>query len=572
MHGVQPGWRVLRVLLGVAAGVMAALTLVAWRTGNPYGAMALGLGAAVLAPLWALGPRAGSLSRLGNLLALVLVAVLTCLSWIRGGLAPSITTWLIIVPMAASMLGRTKVALAWAGVAIGVLTLLSVAEWQGWAPGRSSPLLIVRWGAQVGLVTLSLWLVHRVRVLARERQKLVSERAVAGQKLESLGRLAGGIAHDFNNVLAVVMARVDDAMQGIDPEDASYADLHAIRTAAKRGASLASELVAFSRRGPATYDVLRPAEVLHAAQQVFGRLVRENVQIEVEADESVPPIEGDRDHLLQVLLNLALNAQDAMPQGGRMQLQLWSEEISEPTGATTGVIPPGRYAVMSVTDEGSGMTPEIQARVFEPFFTTKDRGLGSGIGLATVHAIITQHGGHVRLSSNPGAGSTFEVFLPLTSRTDELQETTDDLHDGAGASLRVLLVEDDALVRRALQVMLSRAGHKVVPAANGAEALARWEETTAPFDVVLTDVLMPGMTGPDVVRQLRHDEPGLRVVYMSGHVDDAMRDVDLERERALFVRKPASRAALLSALEQAAAGTTAPSAAADTDVGVGRQG
>ncbi len=553
MHERQPGWKVLRVLLGANVGVMAALCVVAWQGGNVHGMVALGLGAALTAPLWALGPRAGSLHRVGNILAGTVVAVLVSLSWIRGGLAPSITTWLILIPMICSMIGRRRVALAWAGAVAVVMTVLALAEWQAWAPPRTSPMLPVRWLSQIGLVALSLWLVDRVRVLARERQRVLSERAVAGQKLESLGRLAGGIAHDFNNVLAVVMARVDDAMQGLDPRDPGYVDLDAIRTAAKRGASLASELVAFSRRGPATYDVVRPKEVLEAAQQVVARLVRENVQIEVELDPSVPAVEGDRDHLLQVLLNLAINAQDAMPEGGRMQLQLWSEEITEPTGAATGVIPPGHYAVLSVGDEGIGMTPEVQARVFEPFFTTKDRGQGSGIGLATVHAIITQHGGHVRLSSALGKGATFEVFLPLTGRRDELKESTDDLHLRPTSSLRVLLVEDDALVRRALQVMLSRAGHTVVPASNGAQALALWESRTAPYDVVLTDVLMPGMTGPDVVRQLRLDEPDVRVVYMSGHVEDAMRDVDLERERAVFVRKPASRAALLSALEQAVA-------------------
>ncbi len=542
----------LRAFVGLAAGLMALLAGVTYVDGNVVGGAALGLGAVVVVPVLALGPRLGSFVVVGNAVGVVLVGVIGMLAWIRGGLELTITGWLALLPMAVSMLGRQRVAAMWFVAVLALTTGLALGEWIGVTPNASQPSLLARWLSQVGLVSLSLFLVSRARHLARDRQRMLSEQAVAGQKLESLGRLAGGIAHDFNNVLAVVMARVDDALQGVGPEDPRFADLHAIRTAAKRGASLASELVAFSRRGPATYDVMRPAEVVRGAEQVLGRLVRENVQIDVEVDENVPPIEGDRDHLMQVLLNLTINAQDAMPNGGRMHVRLFSKTTSEPMGVATGIIPPGHYAVIAVQDEGLGMTADVEERVFEPFFTTKDRGRGSGIGLATVHAIIMQHGGHVAVTSTVGAGSTFEVYLPLTSRSDELRETTDDLQGrSARNDLRVLLVEDDTLVRRALQVMLSRAGHRVVPAANGAEAIARWEEADDAFDVVLTDVLMPGMTGPDVVRQLRADEPDLRVVYMSGHVEDAMRDVDLEREQALFVRKPASRAALLEALDQA---------------------
>lgn len=559
MQRREGAWALLRALLTVTVVVMAVMAVAAYFDGNVSGAGILVAGVVLVLPGFVAGARAESLLGVGNYLAGVVVVCVTALAWIRGGVVVAITGWLALIPMVASMLGRWRVAITWCALVMVSVTGLALAEWAALTPPSTQPSLLVRWGSQAGLVALSLWLVHRVRLLAADHQKLLSERAVAGQKLESLGRLAGGIAHDFNNVLAVVLARVDDALQGVEPSEPRFADLHAIRTAAKRGASLASELVAFSRRGPATYDVMRPAAVVHGAEQVLGRLVKENVQISFEVDETVPPIEGDQDHLLQVLLNLAINAQDAMPQGGHMRIQLWADAVSEPLGAATGIIAPGRYAVVAVSDEGIGMTPDIQARVFEPFFTTKDRGQGSGIGLATVHAIITQHGGHVRLSSKPGEGSTFEVYLPLTSRSDELHDTTDDLHgEGVRTNLRVLLVEDDALVRRALEVMLSRAGLRVVTAANGAEAIARWEEATDPFDVVLTDVLMPGMTGPDVIRQLRAEDPSVRVVYMSGHVEDAMRDVDLEREQAVFVRKPASRAALLGALDQAVR-TEAPS-------------
>ena len=553
MQARERAQALLGALLTVTVIVMAAMAVAAYVDENAAGAGILAAGVVLLLPGYVLASRAGSVVAVGNSLAAVVVACVTALAWIRGGVVVSITGWIALVPMVASMLGRWGTALVWCGVVMVSVTGLAVAEWAALTPPTTQPSLLVRWCSQAGIVVLSLWLVRRVRLFAQDQQKLLSERAVAGQKLESLGRLAGGIAHDFNNVLAVVLARVDDALQGVDPSDPSLADLHAIRTAAKRGASLASELVAFSRRGPATYDVMRPADVVRGAEQVLGRLVRENVQVSFEMDDTVPPIEGDRDHLMQVLLNLAINAQDAMPEGGHLRIQMWADVVSEPLAAATGVIAPGHYAVISVSDEGVGMTAEVQARVFEPFFTTKDRGQGSGIGLATVHAIIAQHGGHVRLSSKVGVGSTFEVYLPLTSRSDELRETSDDLRwDRILTHLRVLLVEDDALVRRALEVMLSRAGHRIVPAANGAEAVARWEEATEPFDVLLTDVLMPGMTGPDVVRQLRAEHPRVRVVYMSGHVEDAMRDVDLEREQGLFVRKPASRAALLAALDQAA--------------------
>jgi signal transduction histidine kinase/CheY-like chemotaxis protein len=543
----------VRALMGVAVVFIASIAAMTYLDGNVVGAGVLAAGAILLLPTFIYGPRLGSLSPVGNFAAGVVVVMLLGLAWLRGGVVMTITAWLALVPMVVSMVGRRRIALIWSGVLVVALSGLAAAEMMGWTPAASQPSLLVRWVSAAGLVALSLWLVLRARRLASDRQRLLSETAVAGQKLESLGRLAGGIAHDFNNVLAVVLARADDALLQAEPDDPQFADLHAIRTAAKRGASLASELVAFSRRGPATYDVMKPHDVLRGAEQVLGRLVRENIQITVESDDNVAPIEGDRDHLLQVLLNLAINAQDAMPDGGRMRLQLFSDSVTEPMGAATGIIPPGQYAVMSVSDEGTGMSADVQARVFEPFFTTKDRGQGSGIGLATVNAIINQHGGHVRLNSVVGTGSTFEVYLPLTSRSDELRETTDEVDKTQNReSLKLLLVEDDTLVRRALEVMLSRAGHKVVPAANGAEAVARWGEANEPFDVVLTDVLMPGMTGPDLIRQLRAEEPSLNVVYMSGHVEDAMRDVDLEQEKSIFVRKPASRAALLRALDDAA--------------------
>ncbi len=553
MQPTPRAWTMVRALVGVAVALITSIAAVTYLDGNVLAAGVLAAGAILLLPTFVYGPRLGRLYPVGNFVAAVVVVMLVGLAWLRGGVVMTITAWLALVPMVVSMLGRSRVALMWSVGVVAALSILAVAESLDWTPAPSQPSLLVRWVSAAGLVALSLWLVLRARTLASDRQRLLSEQAVAGQKLESLGRLAGGIAHDFNNVLAVVLARTDDALQDADPDDPQFADLQAIRTAAKRGASLASELVAFSRRGPATYDVMKPHDVVRGAEQVLGRLVRENIQISVEADEAVAPIEGDRDHLMQVLLNLALNAQDAMPQGGRMRLQLFSDSVTEPTGAATGIIPPGQYAVLSVSDEGTGMSADVQARVFEPFFTTKDRGQGSGIGLATVNAIINQHGGHVRLASAVGVGSTFEVYLPLTSRSDELRETTDEVDGNHNRdSLRLLLVEDDTLVRRALEVMLSRAGHKVVPAANGAEAVARWEEATERFDVVLTDVLMPGMTGPDLIRQLRAEEPALNVVYMSGHVEDAMRDVDLEQEKSIFVRKPASRAALLRALDDAA--------------------
>lgn len=542
----------LRTLLALSVTAMAAMALVVFGDGNVFGAAVLSVAALLLVPPLVLGSRLEP-TLAGNYLAAVVVVSLFALAWNRGGVEMSVTGWMALVPVIAGMVGRWRVGLLWCGIVVFASSTLAVGEASGWTPAASQPALLVRWLSQVGLIALSLWMVHRVRYLAQDRQRTLTERAVAGQKLESLGRLAGGIAHDFNNVLAVVLARADDAMQGMDPSDARYSDLYAIRTAAERGASLASELVAFSRRGPATYDVVRPLEVVHAALQVLGRLVRENVQIDVEADADVPPIEGDRDHLMQVVLNLVLNAQDAMPDGGRMWIQLSAREVRKALSAATSEIPVGTYAVISVRDEGVGMSTEVQTRVFEPFYTTKERGEGSGIGLATVHAIIGQHGGHVRLDSRLGSGSTFEVFLPLTSRRPQLRETTLDAPPLPESALRLLLVEDDALVRRALEVMLSRAGHVVVAAANGAEAIARFEEADEPFDVVLTDVLMPGMTGPEVVRHLRAEDPSVRVVYMSGHVEDAMRDVDLEQQKDPFVRKPASRAEVLAALQRARA-------------------
>lgn len=541
-------------MLGSAAGLMGALAMVAFLAGHPPGGITLTLGALAVFPTLFVEPRVGREFVVANYVGVVLVIVLVVLSAFRGGLVPTMTLWMGLFPVVASMLGGRKRAIIWCCIVLTAVVGIAAAEYAGALPPRTSPPLAGRLLSQAGFVVLSLWLVSRVRWIAVDRQRQLSEQAVAGQKLESLGRLAGGIAHDFNNVLAVVLARVDGALDRAEHSDAARDDLYAIRTAAKRGASLASELVAFSRRGPATYDVLEPAEVVAGAQSVLARLVRESVKIEVEVEPEVPAIEGDRDHLLQVVLNLALNAQDAMPRGGRMSIRLSRTLVNTELDAATGMIPVGAYAVLAVEDEGAGMSAAVQARVFEPFFTTKERGRGSGIGLATVHAIISQHGGHVRVRSEEGKGSTFEVFLPVSDRAETPRGWGDD-SDGGGdpASRRVLLVEDDPLVRQALEVVLRRAGHTVVGAADGDEALQRWSEAGEAFDLVLTDVLMPGMTGPALVRTLRVRDPLLRVVYMSGHVEDAMRDVDLQTEQAVFVRKPATRGDLLRAIEQAVA-------------------
>jgi PAS domain S-box-containing protein len=361
------------------------------------------------------------------------------------------------------------------------------------------------------------------------------------QKMEAVGLLAGGIAHDFNNLLTAITGYTDLLAAEAPPGGSAARDLEEIRSAARQAAALTRQLLAFSRRQVVEPRVLDLDGLLGDMDRFLRRLAGESVEVVVRPGAGGARVEADPAQLQQVVLNLVFNARDAMPAGGRLMIETAVVRIDAAEAAGRPDVRSGEHVVLSVIDTGIGMSAETQAHLFEPFFTTKERGRGTGLGLATVHGIVTQSGGHVEVTSEPGRGSTFRVFLPRCERpSDTIPPPRPTPSPDRGAET-VLLVEDEPLVRGFAERVLRKQGYRVVPAVDGAEALRILDALEEPVDLLLSDVMMPGgIDGPTLAVRVRERLRGLPVVLMSGHADDAIRP-RLGRGGSLpFLHKPFS--------------------------------
>jgi PAS domain S-box-containing protein len=343
------------------------------------------------------------------------------------------------------------------------------------------------------------------------------------QKMEAIGQLAGGIAHDFNNMLSVILGVGQILRQEINEGDPLRADVNEIISAAERAATLTRQLLAFSRK-----QVLKPratdlSALLRDMEGMLRRLIGEDVELSMVLAPQAGPVLADPGQLEQVILNLAVNARDAMPGGGRLIIETRTVQVSKEYAEAHLGLQPGTYALLLVSDNGEGMTAEVRERVFEPFFTTKEPGRGTGLGLATVHGIVAQSEGHVWIYSEPGLGTTFKIHLPLREGASAQAPQPPTIF-GGGAGERVLLVEDEPLVRQFTRRALTRAGYRVIEAANGGEALLIVEGHEGPIDLLLSDVVMPRMSGPALAERLQRLRPGLRTLFMSGYSQAALGD------------------------------------------------
>jgi signal transduction histidine kinase/ActR/RegA family two-component response regulator len=362
------------------------------------------------------------------------------------------------------------------------------------------------------------------------------------QRLESVGRVAGGMAHDFNNVLSVILSYAYALREALLSRGEATADVDEILSASERASRLTRQLLAFSRSTPVATVRLDLGALVLEMRSLLQRLVGEHVRVETTVPEEPVVIEGEATQLEQVLLNLAANARDAMPEGGQLELRVATRAFGG-----DGALPAGDYASVRVTDTGVGMDAATLARIFEPFFTTKEVGRGTGLGLATVMAQVRRLRGTVTVESAPGRGSTFEVLLPL-SAVRELGPAHAELAPApapAPGPLAVLLVEDDEALRRSGALALQRAGHRVVEAKDGDQALELFG--LAPFTVVVTDVVMPRRGGTSLVAELRRRRPGLLVLYVSGYVQDGQ-PLDLDAPGTAFLAKPYAGPALVEAV------------------------
>jgi PAS domain S-box-containing protein len=360
------------------------------------------------------------------------------------------------------------------------------------------------------------------------------------ERLESLGKLAGGVAHDFNNLLGAILSYATFAAEGVEDRPQVHADVLEIRKAAERAAELTHQLLIFGRREIVTPKVLDLNEVVAGVVSLLRRTLGEDVELVTRMAPRLSPVLADPGQIEQVLVNLAVNARDAMPDGGEMVISTSDVELTPGTPVAHGEVVQQHYVCLSVRDSGTGMAAHVKANAFEPFFTTKPKGEGTGLGLATVYGIVTQAGGFLEVDSAEGRGASFSIYLPRTSEVPAVAPPAPEAPGRAGAE-RVLVVEDEPAVREVTRRILERAGYDVIVADSAAEAL----ECDDDFDLLLTDVVMPKMLGPELAEILRERHPGLPTLYMSGYSYDVMVSEGRLTEDTVLVQKPFTEAELL---------------------------
>jgi two-component system cell cycle sensor histidine kinase/response regulator CckA len=405
-------------------------------------------------------------------------------------------------------------------------------------------------GRPIGSVAIYLDVTGRKR--AEEQLQLSQEQFRQAQKMEAVGRLAGGIAHDFNNLLTAILSYSELALTDLRPADPIREDIEQIRQAGLRAAELTKQLLAFSRRQLFQVRSLSLNDVVIHTERMLHPLMGDDVEIRLGLSPTLPHTRADAGQLEQVLLNLAVNARDAMPSGGTLTLTTAAAEVSEAAAARWGHLVAGPYVTLTVQDTGTGMSPEVQERIFEPFFTTKGPGQGTGLGLSTVYGIVKQSGGHIFVSSEPGGGSTFTIYLPASAPGPEPDAAESEPARAAvqATAETVLLVEDEDLVRQLTREILLRNGYVVLEAADGAEALRVVTQYEGEIDLMVTDVVMPRMSGNELVGHARPLRPDMRVLYVSGYSEEAIARQGKLTEGVELLSKPFTPGVLTAKIRQ----------------------
>jgi signal transduction histidine kinase len=383
-----------------------------------------------------------------------------------------------------------------------------------------------------------------------QQKQQLEDQLRQSQKMEALGRLAGGVAHDFNNLLTVIKGHSELITDRVAPADPILMSGQQIRKAADRAATLTRQMLAFSRRQALQPKVLDVNAVVEDIGKLLKRLIPEDVEVIFRTEESLGRVKADAGQLEQVLLNLAVNARDAMPQGGTLTIETDNVTVNAELARTRPSVEPGSYVKLAVLDTGTGMDAETKAHIFEPFFTTKEPGKGTGLGLATVYGVVKQTGGFIWVDSDPGAGSKFEIYLPRVDEKLDVDVVPQNSPICKKASLQtVLLAEDEAEVRALACEFLTSAGYRVLMAEDGVRAMQIAEHDNT-IDILVTDVVMPRMRGPELAKKMKRLKPELKVVYVSGYLEPDGTDCDF-LEEALFLNKPFSREMLVNQIDEA---------------------
>ena len=561
--GYQLGRVLLSVLVAVAASALALVVVSRPKASLP----ALAVGA-----LW-MGPAIAGMHYIGMAALNVPARMRFDVEWVVASVGIAIAASFVGLTLAyrfrsdhgAGGFARRLASGLVMGLAIAGMHYTGMAAAQFTTPGRTGAavggVLATRdlaIGVTLGtLVILTLGLLGaRMDRWLRRRHEVVESKQQS-QKLEAIGQLAGGIAHDFNNLLTAILGNAAFVLESTPPDDPRHEDVREIERAATRAAELTHQLLAFSRK-----QVLQPTSLdLNAAlaqiMRMLTRLVGEHIEVTVLPEPGLGLVQADAAQLEQVIVNLVVNARDAMPEGGRLTIE--TQNVTLEAGSTSQHIgaPPGPYVLIAFTDSGIGMDPATQKRIFEPFFTTKERGKGTGLGLATVYGIVKQSGGSVSVYSEPNRGSTFKVYLPRVA------EPVSKTRDGAGRPVStsgtgtVLIVEDEGAVRVLAMRTLLRRGYATLVARDGVEALRVSEQHPGPIHLLLTDVVLPGMSGPKVAASLVAARPELRVLYMSGFTEDAIVHHGVLAPDTEFIQKPFSPQALCLKVQEVLSKTAA---------------
>ncbi|HEV2751358.1 MAG TPA: response regulator [Gemmatimonadales bacterium] len=372
-----------------------------------------------------------------------------------------------------------------------------------------------------------------------ERQRL-EEQFRQAQKMEAVGRLAAGVAHDFNNLLTAILGTTDLMIEDLSPNDPDREGLLDIRGAAERAAVLTRQLLTFSRQQVVSPRVLRLNELITDLVRLLRRLLGEDVAIATALAPDCAPVKGDPGQIEQVLVNLSVNARDAMPNGGRLMLETKNVDLDGDYPTERITIPAGRYVMIAVTDTGTGMDAKTKARIFEPFFTTKPVGKGTGLGLATVYGVVQQSGGYIWLYSELGHGTSFKIYLPRVDAAASEAAVEEPVAGALDGSETVLVAEDEEAVRQIIEKALDAHGYRVLSARDGVEALERASAHAGQIDLLVTDVVMPDMNGRELSRRLTETRPDLKTLYLSGYTDDAILHRGVLQEGVAFLQKPFS--------------------------------
>jgi signal transduction histidine kinase/CheY-like chemotaxis protein len=400
---------------------------------------------------------------------------------------------------------------------------------------------------EVGVVTAAFNHLRQSLRQGQEEQRTLEQRLRQAHKMEAVGRLAGGVAHDFNNLLTIIRGNADLLFERVET-DARKKNIEQIQKASERAVGMTRQLLAFSRMQVLQPRVLDLNQIISELGKMLPRLIGEHIEYSFVPQQNLYSVLADPGQIEQVLMNLAVNARDAMPDGGTLRVRTNNVEVTVAEAARRPAMLPGSYARISVVDSGQGMSEETKAHIFEPFFTTKGVGKGTGLGLATVYGIVKQSRGFIWVESQPGHGSTFEIFLPITSATPDSNSAAETAPGQRRASETVLIVEDEPGVRDLAHQFLKNAGYKVLEARDGTDALEISGRFDGTIDLLLTDMVMPRMSGLEVARTLRATRPAMKVVIMSGYSDF---DVDAgAAERFASMGKPFSMKSLLQKLEE----------------------